>query len=314
MDPPSDDELSDDCDSDGNRLSSSDSADSSSNDDISTASPERESTPPPEPNAELNALTAEVDDLCSQATQELALLPRKTRNKLALQTRDIFTSYEAHGSQQRLAIALERFLLAPDDEERLDYTLGPAPSPKPRVTRTIDPSSAPLVREMPFHATDLHLEISGDVRLPDFLLPSLDRIFGLYAAEARALLKHYTARYGDEAIFRAGIAEHVRGRLRDVLTSTGESELNISPETRRFLRSVYERKAVLNLAEKRMLARATRLGLETLELFWDDMAVRRRAWEGMQRFVAARELERLREEKAAEERAKGVERRRFRRY
>jgi hypothetical protein len=280
---------SDNYDSDGSLISSSD---DSSSEEPSDRAPERESTPPPEEDPELAALTEDVDNLCSQATQQLDLLPRKTRNKLTSQTREIFKSYEQHGSQQRLA---------PDDEAQ-DYTPRPALTSLPKVTRTIDAESAPLVRELPFHAADLHLEISGDVAVPPWLLPSLDRIFSLYAAEARALLKHHCAKYGDEAIFRAGIREYIQSQLKGILESTGESDLNLSPETRRFLRSVFERSPELNLAEKRMLARATRLGVETVEMFWEDMHVRRRAWWGMRAFVRAREVERIREEKAQEER------------
>jgi hypothetical protein len=299
--------LSDNYDSDGSLISSS-SGSSSSSEDSSDRAPERESTPPLEEDPELAALTEEVDDLCSQATKDLELLPRKTRNKLTSQTRDIFKSYEQHGSQQRLALALEKFLLAPNnDDESLDYTPRPAPPPLPKVTRTIDAESAPLVRELPFHAADLHLEISGDVAVPPWLLPSLDRIFGLYAAEARALLKHHCSKYGNEAIFRAGIREYIQSQLKGILESTGESDLNLSPETRRFLRSVFERSPELNLAEKRMLARATRLGVETVEMFWEDMHVRRRAWWGMRAFVRAREMERIKEEKAQEERGKRQE-------
>jgi hypothetical protein len=290
---------SDNYDSDGSLISSS--GDSSSDEDPSDRAPERESTPPPQEDPELAALTEDVDNLCSQATQQLDLLPRKTRNKLTSKTREIFKSYEQHGSQQRLALALEKFLLAPDTDA-LDYTPRPAPTSLPKVTRTVDAESAPLVRELPFHAADLHLEISGDVAVPPWLLPSLDRIFGLYAAEARALLKHHCVKYGDEAIFRAGIREYIQSQLKGILESTGESDLNLSPETRRFLRSVFERSPELNLAEKRMLARATRLGVETVEMFWEDMHVRRRAWWGMRAFVRAREVERIREEKAQEER------------
>lgn len=257
--------------------------------------PERGITPPLEENIELIALTAEVDTLCSQATKELDRLPRKTRNKLTPQTREIFKSYEQHGSQQRLANALEKFLIA--DDEGLDFTLQPSPlTPKPQASRNIDPESAPIVRNSPFHAADLEFEIAGDISIPPYLLPALDRIFSLYSLEARALLKHHCEKYGDEPIFRAGIREYMQSQLRGVLEATQDDSLSITPENRAFLRSAYERSPDINLAEKRMLARATRLGLETIEMFWEDMNVRRRAYMGMRQFVAARELEKVREE------------------
>lgn len=265
--------------------------------------PDRKSMPPPGGNKGHVALTAEVDVLCSRATKELDRLPRKTRNKLTSQTRDIFKSYEQHGSQQRLANALEKFLLA--DDEGMDFTLRPAPAnPKSQVSRNIDPESASIVRNSPFHAADLDFEIAGDVSIPPYLLAALDRIFGLYSLEARALLKHHCEKYGDEPIFRAGIREYIQSQLRGILEATQDDSLSITPESRAFLRSVYERSPDLNVAEKRMLARATRLGIETIEMFWEDLNVQRRAYIGMRQFVAARELERVQEEREEEEEVK----------
>lgn len=249
---------------------------------------------------ELIAATEELDALCSQATQEISHLPRKTRNTLTSQTRAIFQSYEKHGSQQRLANALEKFLLAPDDN--LDYTPESPPlQPNPEFHRTNDEECGPLIRESPFHAVDASLEISGDVTIPPFLLPGLDRIFGLYTVEARALLKHHCAKYGDEPIFRAGIRAYLRSQLDGILEATRDNALGLTPENRTFLLGVYERQAVLNLAEKRMLAMSTRLGLETVEMFWEDMDLKRQAYVGMKKFVAAREVEAMRAEKRDKE-------------
>lgn len=295
MDVSSDENLdeydSDDYDSDDSNEPLSDDSDSI---------PSREATPPPEESDELIAAAEELDALCSQATKEISHLPRKTRNTLTSQTRAIFKSYEKHGSQQRLANALEKFLLAPDDN--LDYTPESPPlRPKPEFSRTNDLESGPLIRESPFHAVDLSLEISGDVTIPPYLLPSLDRIFGLYTLEARALLKHHCEKYGDEPIFRAGIRAYMQSQLEGILEATQDNALSLTPENRTFLLHVYERQPVLNLAEKRILAMSTRLGLETIEMFWEDMDLKREAYVGMRKFVAAREVEGMRAEKRDKE-------------
>ena len=291
----------DDYDSDDSSLDSSDDSD-----DLSSSETEDDSittyeeTPPTEEADELAAATEELDALCSQATKELSLLPRKTRNKLASQTRKIFKSYEQHGSQQRLAIALEKFLLAPDGG--LDFKpVSPPLRPVPKVTRNIDPECGPMIRDSPYHTVDLKFEISGDMTIPPYLIPSLDRIFGLYSLEARALLKHHCEKYGDEPVFRAGIREYMQSQLEGILRSTHDDSLSLTPETRTFLRGVYDEYPDLNLAEKRMLARNTRLGLESIDMFWEDMHLKRRAYQGMKLFIVARELEQVNEEKRAEE-------------
>ena len=48
----------------------------------------------------------------------------------------------------------------------------------------------------------------------------------------------------------------------------------------------------LNPVEKRLLARACRVGEETVESFWRDMTRKRRAWLGMRLWILARERER----------------------
>ena len=296
MDLSSSDEL-DDYDSDDSSPYSLDiSDDFSLSETVDESVTTHEETSPAEESDELAATTAELDALCSQATKELSQLPRKTRNKLSSQTREIFKSYKEHGSQLRLAIALEKFLLAPD--AGLDFKpLSPPLPPLPKVSRNIDPECGPMIRDSPFHTVDLNFEISGDVTIPPYLIPSLDRIFGLYSLEARAMLKHHCEKYGDEPIFRAGIREYMQSQLHGILRATREDSLSLTPENRAFLRGVYDEYPDLNLAEKRMLARNSRLELEAIDMFWEDMHSTRRAYMGMKHFIVARELEQMRHEK-----------------
>jgi hypothetical protein len=76
----------------------------------------------------------------------------------------------------------------------------------------VDVDSASLVPPPP-GGLDFHLDrsfvVNADTTIPADLLESIDRIFGLYAQEAKMLLSHHCAKYGNEAIFRAGIRELV---------------------------------------------------------------------------------------------------------
>jgi hypothetical protein len=74
-------------------------------------------------------------------------------------------------------------------------------------SRVMDVDSASLVPPLP-SGLDFHLDRSfvanADTTIPADLLESIDRVFGLYAQEAKTLLNHHGAKYGNEAIFRAG--------------------------------------------------------------------------------------------------------------
>jgi hypothetical protein len=261
------------------------------------STPSQSANPPPEDSSEIITATEDLDALCSLATTELSQLPRATRKTLTSQTRAIFKSYEIHGSQLRLANALEKFLLAPASPTTSFAPSSPPMIPAPIFPRSNDAESGDLIRTLPFHPADLKLEISGDVTIPPYLLPSLDRIFGLYTIEARALLKHHCEKYGDEPIFRLGIQQYIQSQLAGILESTANDPLGLTPEDRRFLLSVYEKHAVLNIAEKRLLAMSCWIDVETVRMFWDDMDLKREAWSGMRKLVAARELEGMRAEK-----------------
>jgi hypothetical protein len=76
----------------------------------------------------------------------------------------------------------------------------------------VDVDSTDLVPPPP-QGLDFHLDrsflINADTTIPVDLLECVDRVFGLYAQEAKLLLSHHCAKYGNEAIFRAGIRELV---------------------------------------------------------------------------------------------------------
>ena len=56
-------------------------------------------------------------------------------------------------------------------------------------------------------------------------------------------------------------------RTDTLFQSINQHDLGLTPETQQFLFSVYERHPDLNVAETRMLVRATRLDQETIVLF-----------------------------------------------
>ena len=81
-----------------------------------------------------------------------------------------------------------------------------------RESRTVDAESAQLVAAAP-DGLEFHLDrsfvLDADMTVPEGLLESMDRVFGLYAKEAKLLLSHHCEKYGNEAVFRAGIREFV---------------------------------------------------------------------------------------------------------
>jgi hypothetical protein len=57
--------------------------------------------------------------------------------------------------------------------------------------------------------------------------------------------------------------------------SVSQHDLNLTPETQEFLFSVYERHPDLNVAETRILVRATRLDEDTIEFFCKSILLHR---------------------------------------
>lgn len=186
----------------------------------------------------LPSLTAELDALSRTAEKRIHAQPRVTRAKLTAETRAIFQKYAQHGTQARLRHNVKAFLergeeglkfaeastpgtparSASSQPIRWSEQAGPS-SPGGRVegvsrpeSRTVDVDSTDLVPPPP-QGLDFHLDrsflLNADTTIPVDLLECVDRVFGLYAQEAKLLLSHHCAKYGNEAIFRAGIRELV---------------------------------------------------------------------------------------------------------
>ncbi len=282
---------------------------------------------------DLTSLTSQLDALSRTAEQHFHAHPRATRTKLTTQTRIIFQSYAKHGSAARLRHNIKAFLETADEDLDSVEKLPPIQPMKHQDgdlldpafaswghfentnltspvqaeggigSRTVDPDSSSLVTAPGLGGLEFRLDrsfvIDADTKIPDDLLPSLSRILELWEKEAELLLSHHCEKYpGIEAVARAGVREYIMSRTDNLFTSIQGNDLGLTPETREFLFSVYERHPDLNTAEKRMLVRATRLDEETIDFFWDDMTERRKSYLAMRQVIAARELRELRVEKA----------------
>src|SRR2546423_1310611 len=187
----------------------------------------------------LESLTVELDALSHFAETRVHTQPRPTRNGLTAETRSIFQRYAQHGSQARLrhhvkafletrdegmifaeaqpasrpsadsAGALSRNQTGPRTPQSLQPGRGPQAGPVPQ-SRTIDSECDELVAPPPdglnFHL-DRSFVLNADTTIPQHLFESIDRVFGLYAQEAKLLLSHHCEKYGNEAVFRSGIRE-----------------------------------------------------------------------------------------------------------
>ena len=196
-------------------------------------------TPTPFLNAEMGSMLAlqqQLETIAREAESTVVCTqPRLTRTKLTTQARSIFRNYAEHGSQQRLRQSIKAFL--EKGHEGLDFADASAtvhqehvvrPRRRPQIQqgqddgddddagngtgeregegRMVDPESAELVQTLPFHI-DCHFTAVPDVLLPTELMGNIDRIFGLFAAEARMLLSHHCDKYGAEAVLRSGVRE-----------------------------------------------------------------------------------------------------------
>ena len=185
-------------------------------------------------------LTAELDALSQAAEERFHAQPRPTRNKITAETRSIFQKYAQHGNHARLRHNVKAFLEAGDECMTFAEASPPRPSANSsgrlpynqtvsrpskslqrqrsleaapvRESRTVDADSADLVASPP-DGLDFHLDrsfvLNADTTIPQDLLESMDRVFGLYAQEAKLLLSHHCEKYGNEAVFRAGVRELV---------------------------------------------------------------------------------------------------------
>jgi hypothetical protein len=186
----------------------------------------------------LESLTAELNALSHAAEKRFHAQPRPTRAKLTAETRSMFQKYSQHGNQARLRHNVKAFLETCDEGMKFAETLPPRNSdssatslPSKRnaqigssqrereievdsvsESRTLDVDSTELVPPPP-EGLDFNLDrafvLNADTTIPEDLLESMDRVFGLYAEEAKLLLSHHCEKYGNEAVFRAGVRELV---------------------------------------------------------------------------------------------------------
>jgi hypothetical protein len=186
----------------------------------------------------LQTLTDELDELSRTAEKGFHAQPRATRFKLTAETRSIFQKYAQHGNQIRLRHNIKAFLEAGGEGMEFAETSTSQTSDRPVISqsnghaarrgspphgtgvegvsvsesRTVDADSTELIPPPP-KGLDFHLDrsfvLDADTTIPQDLLESMDRVFGLYAQEAKLLLSHHCEKYGNEAIFRAGVRELV---------------------------------------------------------------------------------------------------------
>lgn len=152
-----------------------------------------------------------LEQLTRRAEHELQAQPRPTQVQLTSQTRQIFDHYKARGTASSLHAAIARYINNSSNTNNDRLIFSPPlplnyvpPPPDPKESRMVDEESRHLVRDMPFYV-DRKLHIRPDVKIPQGLLESIDRIFQIYQVEAEAMLSHHCEKYGDEPIFRVGI-------------------------------------------------------------------------------------------------------------
>lgn len=161
--------------------------------------------------------------------------------------------------------------------------------------RIIDPESIPYVTTLPWNPLALSLTWPVGLQWPRGLLGKLNTILSVVDYEARVRLFHHVSRYGPSPIFRAGIAQQLQSHYSTIFQTARHHYLGFTPETRSFLRSVYEKKTRLNRAEKRLLAQVCTIAEGSIDVFWQDLNEERKGVTAMKIFIMARELEKSQE-------------------
>jgi hypothetical protein len=194
-----------------------------------------------------------------------------------------------------------------DDEQKYEvheysttFTLSPAATLERTLAsthplRTTSPSTLPYVTTLPWDPVATRVTWPGNLEWPTGLLGRLNQILTVVDHEARVRLFHHISKYGPAPIFRVGIENYLQSHYGSIFESTRDNYLAFSPETRVLLRSVFDSRPRLNRAERRLLARACRIGEESIILFWEDMTEAREAYKAMKVFMLAREVERSQE-------------------
>lgn len=163
--------------------------------------------------------------------------------------------------------------------------------------RIIDAESIPYVTSLPWDPIATKITWPANLAWDRGLLSATNKILSLADHESRIRLFHHISKWGPSPVFRAGIAEHVKAQYADIFETAEENYLGLTPETRSFLRDIYFKHQALNVAERRMLALVCRINVDSVAVYWEDMAKRLRGYEAMRTFMAAREIEKNREAK-----------------
>lgn len=157
--------------------------------------------------------------------------------------------------------------------------------------RIIDPDSISYVTTLPWDPLGTIVRWPAGLRWPKGLLGKVNQILSIVDHDCRVRLFHHVCKYGPSPVLRAGIEAQAQSHYSSIFESRAKNYLGLTPETRAFLRHVFEKKSGLNLAESRLLARVCRVGRETISLLWEDLAESRKAHIAMKVFITAREIE-----------------------
>ncbi|EXJ87806.1 hypothetical protein A1O1_04733 [Capronia coronata CBS 617.96] len=177
----------------------------------------------------------------------------------------------------------------------VDNPLFPDLKPHLHPLRIIDPECIPYVTNLPWNPVATTLSWPAGLQWPKGLLGKLNTILSIVDHECRVRLFHHVSRYGPSPVFRAGIEQQVQSHYSTIFQTARQHYLGFTPETRAFLRSVYESKKRLNRAEKRLLAQVCRVAEGSIDIFWEDLNEARMGFTAMKVFVMARELEKAQE-------------------
>lgn len=283
----------------------------------------------------LEDLESDFNLLTLEAQTIIAHQPRATQVQFTVDTRKLFNDYQQHGSMARLKVGLEKFLERGDDGGKLEFEDAEAEKantdpghfgevfminntadddqPKyvdgglrvhntvnaPKSTfnqfHIVDSDSIPHVTNLPWDPVATVLRWPGSLQWPRGLLSRINQILSIVDHESRVRLFHHISKYGPSPVFRVGIAQHVESQYSTILETSEDNYLGLTPESRSFLRSVFESAVSLNRTEIRMLAQACRIAEESVKIFWEDFSSSRRGYNAMKMFMMAREVEKSKE-------------------
>jgi hypothetical protein len=167
--------------------------------------------------------------------------------------------------------------------------------------RIVDPDSLSYVTTLPWDPVGTEVRWPAALQLPKGLLGKINQVLSLADHECRVRLFHHVSKYGPSPILRAGIEAQAQTHYSSIFEDRAHNYLGLTPETRVFLRHVFEKKPTVNIAESRLLARVCRIADETVDLLWEDLAASRKAHRAMKVFITAREIEKGRQYKRREQ-------------